>query len=292
MIIAACILFFLAVNTFSLDYEDQDTFFLDLEKKLLNEYRICTGNTIPVNIGSLLRWKKNINLRMEIPEYQKILKEFIAHTGIVKDILPCQVLKWHTDRTAYLHSQEQSLQNTLLKKTDATIDSIRTHSELEKNPVSPFDFDSIPFGLTKRVFATVYNRKFSYPLFDNRMCLYVEHFFLRDSPFLINFFFTRYVKYYKYEIEGYAFSGDSLNKVVRPQATLLKEILEQKIGPPDHIYRIGYFDIKSGPITPYAKWERDTHTVIVGIGIKNNRYFTKVTVTSKKIKKIKTVADQ
>lgn len=273
----------LAANAFAIEYEEQDSFFVDLEKNLINEYRLCTGDERTTDLDSLIRWKKSITLRTEIPGYKKILKEFILHTGMVKEVLPCQVLKWHLDRMKYLRNREDSLNKALLKKSDYSVDSIRVHLELKNNPVSPFDFESIPFGLSKKVFKNVFTTRLSYPLIDKRSYLLVEHFPIKDTPFLVKFHFTRDKRYYKYEVEGYSFSGDSLNKVVRPQATLLKEIMEQKIGPPDHIYRIGYFDIKSGILTPYAKWERETHSTVIGLSIKDIRYFTRETVTNKKI---------
>ena len=276
------ILLLLAVNTFSKDYEEQDTFFLGLEKELIEEYRTCTGDSNAIKIDSLFRWKKIINLRTEMPEYIKIRQEFITHTGILIDFLPCQVLDWYKDRSLYLISCEDSLRHALLLKSDTTVDSIRIYNEMKNNPTSKFDFGKIPFGLSKKVFQIIFNREFSFPLIDKKNYFLAEHFYLQKRPFLIKFFFTNNDRYYKYEIESYSFTGDSLDLAVRPQAVYLKETIEQKIGPPDRLYRIGYFDIKSGAISPYARWEKETHTVTIGIALEKIRYYTKETVESKK----------
>lgn len=269
--------------THATEYTEQDSFFLQRQKHLINEYRICTGDYKITDIDSLLRWKNIINIRTEMAEYKKILKEFIQHTGMVKEALPCQVLNWHLERLRYLKHHEDSLQNELLKKSDYTVDSIRVHYELENNPISKFDFIQIPFGLSKKVFMHLFTQKLSYPLINKKRYLLIEHYPLNDNSFLVKFYFNRYKKYYKYEIEGYAFSGDQLNDIVRPQATLLKDILAREIGPPDRLYRIGYFDVKSGIITPYVKWIHEGYTTNIGLSIRNNRYFTRQTVIFKKL---------
>lgn len=269
-------------NAFSKEYENQDTFFVDLEKKLISEYRACTGDSNAIKLDSLLKWKNSINLRAEMPEYETIRKEFIAHTGLVKDIPPCQVLEWFKERLTYLENHEDSIRIHLLAKADDTVDSIRIHNELLNNPLSKFDFGEIPFGLSKKVFQIIFNAKFSFPLIDRRNYLLAEHFYLNEKAFIVTFHFTGNNKYYKYEIESFAFTGDKLDNVVRPQATYLRESMEKKIGPPDRLNRIGYFDIKSGTISPYAKWERETHTVTIGIGLEKIRYFTRETVECKK----------
>ena len=270
-------------QTFSKEYENQDPFFTDLEKELTSEYRTCTGDSNAIRLDSLLRWKNIINLRTEMPLYEQIRKDFIAHTGLVKDILPCQVLEWFKERLSYLENHEDSIRNKLLIKSDETVDSIRLYNELQNNPTSKFDFGEIPFGLSKKVFQIIFNHKFSFPLIDKRNYLLAEHFYLNENPFIIKFYFTHNDKFYKYEIESFSFTGNHLDKVVRPQAVFLRETMEKKIGSPDRLYRIGYFDIKSGPISPYARWEKETHTVTIGIGLEKIRYFTKETVESKKL---------
>lgn len=217
-----------------------------------------------------------------MPEYKKIRQEFITHTGILIDFLPCQVLDWYKDRLLYLKSCEDSIRYTLLIKSDKTVDSIRIYHEMKNNPTSKFDFGKIPFGLSKKVFQIIFNQEFSFPLIDKKNYFLAEHFYLKERPFLIKFFFTNNDRYYKYEIESYSFTGDSLDLAVRPHAIFLKETIEQKIGPPDRLYRIGYFDIKSGTISPYAIWEKETHSVTIGIALEKIRYYIKETVESKK----------
>ncbi len=283
IMIFSIILLVFVLNTHSTEYEEQGSFFRQREKHLIEEYRLCTEDSITTDIDSLLKWKSIIDIRCEMPEYKKILKDFIQNTGVIKDVYPCQILNWHLDRMKYIRNREDSLKNILLKKSDYIVDSFRIQLELQKNPASDFDFSSIPFGLSQKVFTHLFTREYSYPLIDTKRHLFVEHFPIQDMSFMIRFHFTIRKIFFKYEIEGYSFSGDSLNSVVRIQAALLKDRLAEKIGPPDRLYRIGYFDIKSGEITPYAKWENDDYSIIIGIGIEGNRYFARQTVILKKL---------
>lgn len=270
----------LQYQVFSQQYEELDTFFLTLHADLQAQYRICTEDTAEISSDSLLRWRNQIEMIISTPEYKKILKEFMRHTGIVTNVIPCEVIKWEHDRMRYLSEKERSLQDRGLGSADMMIDSLRTRMELEANPCSDFDFDSIPLGISRKVFRGLFTSRFHYPIYENDTCMYIEHFYFRNYPFMVHFFFNEDERFYRYTIDGYSFVADSLNTVVRAQSTLLAEILQQRSGPPDALFRFGIFDIKSGVITPYAAWHRDTHDVVVGIGYEKNRYYAKATVTA------------
>lgn len=269
-----------------------DIFFLNLQEQLVNEYLFCNdldqnqeaSDSLNITLDSLIRWKESISLRIQMPQYKKILKEFILSTGLVKNVLPCEVLKWHIDRITYLTKLENSFKKKLLQISDKTVDSIHTFNELTKNPVSPFDFLSIPFGLTKKIFKKIYHRTLSYPLMGRDDFLYIEHYLLKGTPFIVIFYFTKESRYYKYEILGYPFSGNLLNEKVRSQAKLLEKIMEQNIGPADRINRLSYFDIKSGTVSPYIVWHRETHSAVISIGLDNNLYYAKLTVNNRSLK--------
>jgi hypothetical protein len=265
---------------YSQQYEEQKPFFTELEKELIREYHTCTGDTGKTDIKYILRWKKSINLRTEDPGYQKILKEFILHTGIVKDIIPCQVIKWNQDRMSYLKKREYSLKNNLIALSDSAIDSFAIQKELSRNPTSSFDFDTIPFGISKDLFRRIFSRRYSYTLTNMGKYFIVEHFPWRGSSFILKFFFTRKQKFYKYEIEGYGFPGDSINQYMWPQANMFKEMYEKKFEAPDVLNRIGFFDIKADTLSTYVRWNRDPYTVFIGIGIKNHLYFTVASITN------------
>jgi len=281
MNILIALLLFSSADSSITQAEVEDTFIVSVKKRLIDEYRTCTGDSVNIRPDSLVRWKKNMTARTETPEYKKILEEFISHNGMASGAYPCEVLAWHRDRLQYLKTGEEAVVKKLISTLDNTVDSIRVFRELEANPPSPLDFEGIPFGLSKKVFALIFNKKFSFPLQDKNSVLSAEHVYLKGTPFLIRFHFSDKGRYYKYEIEGYSFHGDSLNSIVRPQATLLRQLMEEKIGPPARIERIGYFDIKSETISPYVKWEKETHSVTVGLGLEKNRYYTRATVVCK-----------
>ena len=279
-----CITLLIPLALFSQSYEEQKPFFTDLEKEVIEEYHTCTGDTGNTDISYILRWKKSINLRTEDPAYKKILKEFILHTGIVKDVVPCEVLKWNRDRIAYLKKQESSIGTDLVEQSDSIVDSVAIHQQLARNHPSPCDFDTIPFGITKELFHRIFARKYPYPVVNRGRYLLVEHFPLRGSFFNVKFFFTRkHRRLYKYEIEGYGFPGDSLDTVIRPQAEQFKDIYEKRLGKPDVLNRIGFFDIKADTVSTYVQWKYAPHTVTVGMGIKDDLYYSLVSVVNEQI---------
>ena len=273
----------LPVPVISIDIEDYKEFFETMEKNLVYEYRLCTGDTSEKSFHTLVEWKEHINQKTKSPEYKKILREFIMHTGIVKDLMPCMVLKWYLDRKTNLHNYERKINNALLIQNDKIVDSIRLFNELKNNPVTPFDFNNIPFGVSHKVFQKVYNRECKYPLFDARKYRYIEHYLINEVPFIVKFYFTFDRIYYKYEIISYLFSGNYLNNKVRTKAVILKDLMEGKIGVVNHIYRLGYFDITSDTELTYAKWIRENHSVNIILGQTGNKYYTRLTVESKKV---------
>jgi hypothetical protein len=269
------------VSVASIDIEDYKEFFETMEKNLIHEYQLCTGDTSEKSFHTLVEWKEHINQKAQSSEYKKILKEFIINTGIVKDLMPCMVIKWYLDRKTYLYNYERKINNVILVQNDKTVDSIRLFNELKNNPVTPFDFSDIPIGISQKIFQKVYNRECKYPLFDTRKYLFIEHYIIKEEPFIVKFYFTRDRIYCKYEILSYQFSGKYLNDEVRSKAIILKEFMEEKLGAADRIYRLGYFDIKTDTEMTYAKWIRKTHYVNIILGLSDNKYYTRLTVESK-----------
>ncbi len=269
--------------TFSQPYEQQDGFFNELEKSLLQEYTLCTGDSSNSNIDKVLLWKKGINQQTAQPEYQKMLKEFILHTGIIKDIIPCQVLNWYRDRTHYLHSHESSISKVLLSTSDSLLDSVGIAKALANCPPSPFDFEPIPFGLPQVIFQRLYHQTFSIPLQNMRKCLIAEHFPLRGSYYTITFYVTKKRPFFQYDIQGYTYPGDSLDQKVRAQADQLLEFFSEKAGKPDQHNRIGFFDIKKDTLASVAQWNREHHLATISIGLSQGRYYTKVSVVDNKV---------
>lgn len=263
----------------AVQYETLDTFFIDLKNRIIEEYRFCTEDTLTTGLDSILRWKQSINLLTEMKDYADIRREFVYHTGITTEALPCEMLRWHLDRLRYLRGKEDSVRCALLDQSDAQVDSIRLYKELHDNLASSFDFPGIPFGITKKVFEYLFNKQFSYPLNNKGAFMMIEHLPIQGVPFIVKFYFTNKSVFNKYEIESYSFPGDQLNSTLRNQASLLKTIVEQNIGPPDRLYRVGYFDIKSDVLTPYVAWNKNTHHVVIGFSIEKNRFLVRQIVT-------------
>lgn len=283
-ILSFLIIFFITSQLFSqsIKYEEQDIFFTEMIKNLQNSYIECTGDTNIPEIKYLLEWKNRIHLQTETKEYKEILKEYIIITGILEDILPCHVLNWHKSRIRFLQDNEESAKKKLLEKNDKTVDSLRYAKELKLNPKSKFDFKNIPFGFSKKSFIKLFNKKLKTHFNDYDSLLEVEHFIIKETPYILKFFFNKENRYYKYEVESYAFSGNDLNSKIRPAADILKNNLETKIGPPHQLNRIGYFDIKPAKPSLYCKWITDNHEAFIYYAIREEKYFTKLKVIQKK----------
>lgn len=262
-------------------YEDQDTFFVNLRKKYGEHYKLCTGDTSVPSAQELLEWKKGINLATESTEYRGILKEFIAHTGVVKGIIPCQVLKWNRDRFRQLQSRENTLRDRMLVEADTSLTAYRIKAAMERNPASVFDFAGIPFGLCRSTFVLLFSHRYIYSLVGRGTHVYVEHFPLRGNSYMVRFHFSPDNRYYKYEIIGCRRPAQLLDGIVRPMASDLAGMLEERAGPPDRIFRIGFFDIKSKTITPHARWDQETCSATVGLGMERNQYFASLVVTNR-----------
>lgn len=268
------------VAAWSTDYESQGEFFTELQGLLKTEYITCTHDSSAISFDSLIKWKEKINEQAKKPDFNRLMKEYIAHTGDIKDVTPCKVFRWHNDRIAYLSQQEDSIHKALISRADTAVDSARLLYELKKNPVSPFDFDRIPFGVSRKTFKHLFSSAYTYSLEDEGRYFCVEPFPLRDCAFIMKFYFSNN-RFFKYEMEGYPVPAAVFETTLRMQASTLKDILEKKAGKPDNLFRLGYFDIKKDTLSPYAVWEDKLHIASIVIGMKEYKYFTKAIITTK-----------
>ena len=264
----------------STDYESQGEFFMELQSALKKEYQTCTHDSSAISFDSLVKWKAQINEQAKKPDFNALMKEYIAHTGDIIDITPCKVFRWHDDRIAYLSQQEQSIHKALTAKADTAVDSARLLYELKKYPSSPFDFDRIPFGVSRKIFKHLFSSAYTYSLEDEGRYFRVEHFSMRDCAFILKFYFSDN-RFFKYEMEGYPLPAAVFETTLRMQASTLKDILEKKAGKPNNLFRLGYFDIKKDTLSPYAAWEGKSHLASIVIGMKEYKYFTKAIIMPK-----------
>lgn len=263
----------------TLQYEEQDTFFNELELQIIEDFKKCTNDTTVPELKYLLEWKDRIHLQTKTKEYQEILKEYMAVTGILDNIMPCQVLAWHKSRINFLDHHESKAAKQVIGNSDRIVDSIGYLNEKLRNPSSKFDFEEIPFGFSKKYFLKKYNEKFGNSPVAYDTIFITEHYLYKDTPFILRFYFDENQRFYAYDIESYSYSGNDLNSKVRVASDLIKEKMIKNIGKPNVLNRIGFFDIKTNKPTLYAKWYQKSIKANLYFAIRDERYFTILKVT-------------
>ncbi len=269
---------------YSQEHTEEDTnsvFFSELEKNILQEYQLCTGDSLPSR-KTLLKWKSDINFLTESPDYPALLKKYAAETGIhPADVRPCEIINWSIkllrDKNEASALLEQSKKNILSKRAD----SLYLQHQLLKNPAKPYQFEKIPFGISKKGFLMLLadqNRhltdKGNYIILDS----------IRLDTLLLTgaFHFDEKGSLSQYELESRSSSLDSLDPWIRPQANQLAAIMQQKIGTDaDHSYRVGRFDITQGRLAILKFWNLADAAVYTGLATSNYRYYAKLIVRSK-----------
>ena len=87
--------------------------------------------------------------------------------------------------------------------------------------------------------------------------------------------------YRGYELESGTGSLDSLDRWIRPLADSMAGWFEHRLGrAPEHIYRIGRFDIVQGNLAIYKLWNLPEASVYVGLATYKYRYYAKAIVSS------------
>lgn len=280
-----CLSIALTVCSAEMSRSELDAFYRGQEQKFRQEYRECTGDTSEVKMGQIINWKKMYHERSQSPEYLNLLKQYMAHTGKIKDISPCEVFKWQTENISMIEKQERSIQGRLIARSDTIADSIHALNELKKNKRSKFDFDEIPFGISIDAFRYLFFKKFKIQPEYEYPFLYVREFTIQGTLFLVAFYFDDDRRFFKYEIEGPGYSGGLMDEIVRPQLKLLTERLKSTAGKPQSMNRISAIDINQGKLAVYAQWIDEQHTAYVGIAVFNNIYYSKAIVTKKQPRK-------
>jgi len=270
--------FFMLVDIFSclaINEESEISLFRSTEKILRKEYRVCTGDSSAIiNIKYMIDWKRKMDAWKKSPEYYEALREYKKTSGAVDPVNPCFLLEWTIGRKAVQDSIEHLQIRLMLEKSEA--DDIA--SKLKAYMSSGFDFEEIPFGVSKDVFSYLFKKKFGTVLKNKGEFLFAENLPWNNGTFFTAFFFDTSDHFYRYEIESEAVSADSINRYVRPMANIIAQALQKKIGVPDHSYRIGLFDIKSNELAVVDKWETSDCSAYVGMSVVNYRYFAKAIV--------------
>ena len=257
-------------------------FFDTLEMTLRADYILCTRDSSEQSVHDLLRWKKGLDQIISSPLYGGLLKEFHKETGIrPDDVRPCEIISWKQAKDAELQEIELLLQEEQERETLKRADSLFAEQELSKAKTTSVDFDGIPFGVSKRGLRILAARA-GLMLIDEGNYLRGEELQIGTSTFRGAFYLDKDGRYWKYELESVTGSLDSLDSFIRPQADVLSRYFEERSGsPPDHLYRIGRFDIVQGRLAVHSMWDLGNVAIFTGLATWKYRYYAKAVVSRK-----------
>lgn len=243
------------------------------------QYRNCTADTSEIDVETLVEWKQQVNRFVQSPEYGIHLKAYCATFGVKPlDVSPCQLVQWLQKKEQQQYETQKLFAKIRFERDQARAESLYIHNEIRSIAPSPFDFDSIPFGITKSSFVKLFEQRYEHALVDAGDYVYCQNLQWGGRPFLSAFYFGESGKLFKYVIESDTLPVDSLDSRVRPQVRYLAAIFERRFGEPAHTRRIGLFDIRESILTPYKRWNREGYTVCVGIGVHHHRYYAQAIV--------------
>lgn len=268
--------------------DDVTLFFDTLESSLRQQYIRCTGDSSEVSSTEIRLWEKKLQLFMENDSFPMVAKSFFSETGLSpENVYLCELINWYQNRTSQRDEFAEVLADDLQKREKRKADSLKIVEICKHSQVSPFDFKGIPFGLSKENFLMMLEWKL--PLKYENRGKFIQ---CSDVPFgnlIVSaaFDFDKDGHYRMYEIECDGGPLDSINTVIRNEVKLLGEHMESTSGmAPDHIYRIGRFDITQGRLTVERLWNSDPVTAFVGIATYKYHYYGKTVVVANRIMKI------
>ncbi len=261
-------------SAFATNDAPQTAFFDSVQSAIERQYRHCTGSRSGLGPAALLEWKSMMDSLSKTPAYRDILRNYHSVYGNAANPLPCEVLAWN-DSLKKSQTLREKADEEILLVGDEESDARR---EMDTLPKSPYDFASFPFGISKNAFFLLYKKLCASPLVDMGGYGYDYGTVWGGRAFLTAFYFNKRGHLYKYEIESPALPANRLNTGVRPDAEYLAQVFEGKFGPASRRYIFGYFDIKSGILSPFKTWNIKGYSVYVGISEYQYRYYAKAVV--------------
>jgi len=277
---------FLGAFFFSVCGEINDTlFFKDIELKLRQDYRTCTGDTTAVPLKKVIVWRQSVDSIIKTKDYSQIEKAFYndpdhrtsKHTA-------CEIVAWYQQK---MHDRRiaDSLQKDILarQKTEHT-DSLYTAKELQLTRKSSCDLLDIPFGISQKSVTKMLRDKGIDDYSGDSVTLHYKN---ENDPIfnIIALYFDKNGLFYKYEIESITGPIDSLDTSIRPFAARLAFWIQDKTGfAPNQNNYVGLTDIKQGNLSITQVWKLDLNEIYIGLAVYNQRYYAKAIVLKTPVK--------
>lgn len=261
----------------------QRAFFLEQEKVLQDDYRLCSGDSTKRPTAHLLQWKKQIDSLTSSPDYPTIIRKFALETGLSpQDVRPCEVAIW----LKKVAREIEESTTFLTEKRSAAIkrrhDSLFVAHELVTTTSALYDIKGIPFGISLRGFTLLAAQAGLNKLSSSARVLRYDS--LQLGTLFVNaaFHFSKESHYWCYELESALFPSDSLDSQAR---SFCKRMTSQFIKianrEPDHIYRVGRYDIIPGRLAICKLWSFKEGTVYIGLARNSQHYYAKTIVQEK-----------
>ncbi|MBN1309685.1 MAG: hypothetical protein JXA18_17320 [Chitinispirillaceae bacterium] len=258
-------------------------FFSDLEKTLRSDYLLCTGDSADRSLDELMRWRREIDSVIAGDDYPVIVRTFTEETGIpAAAARPCEIVRWMQRTARQIRETAQFLSDERDSAIERHNDSLYLLHELAGVKSAAYDLATIPFGLSQRSVRILMRRGNMAPPAGNEAVLICDSLLLGIMAFKAAFHFSKEKHYWCYELESSSCSLDSLDTWARPMMDYLAAEIEKRTSrPPDHIYRIGRFDIVPGRLSICKLWNFQSATAYVGLARAKNRFYAKTIVQSK-----------
>lgn len=280
----AAALLVLLVHTINAELDSTEAaFFTELETSLRADYRLCTGDTSHRTLEYLVSWHRSIETTLSSPDYPVIVRKYSEETGILPaDARPCEIVMWTRRSEQQVKEASGFLSNERKRLIRKRNESLFLAHELAGVKKASYDFSGIPFGLSKRGFLILAEWNGLAPVTDEGNSVRCDSAALGMYTFRTAFHFNRRGRYWCYEIESETCSADSIDLWARGLMDYMAAHIQKSTGAePNHIYRIGQFDIVAGRLAICKLWTFGKAAAYVGLCRSKNRYYAKTIVQLK-----------
>lgn len=284
LILLFCAVFPLFASGEGDDAESADRFFSDLENNLISDYRLCTGDSSELSLDDLLQWRQSIDSITAEPDYSLMVRKFTEETGIAAStVRPCEIVRWMSELERRINETEDFLALQRTKAENRHHDSLKLARELSALVIQPYDFAPFPFGLSQQSFMVLARQKDIPAQVDRPEIVSYGQVMINTVECRSAFHFSSDDRYWCYELESVDCALDSLEIGARRYAQIIAADFENRVQrSPDHVYRVGRFDIVPGRLAICLLWNFPEATVYVGLARSVNRFYAKMIVRSSK----------
>jgi hypothetical protein len=261
-------------------------FFKKLEKELRMDYVACTGDSTPLPVKTLIRWKHRVDSFAALPGYERTASAYEKETGRSPGAdRPCAVLRWKHGKDSLAGVEAAAAKRLDLTRRDAKAESLSVYKEISSLRKIPVTFNGIPLGSSKRSFFWLAKRRGFTGLVDKGSYFVFRSVPLGDRAWLGAFYFDT-LGLCRYELEGPGYPADSLDGAVRADAAYLASVFEDLIGSPPHqVNRVGRDEITAQELSIVNAWSQSGWSVAVGLSRHAWRYYAKAIVTNRPLPK-------